>query len=101
MSDQNQESGEQRRREILTQARKTLERVKDIAERRDEPLPSPPDRVAEWRTRAEQHAAKCAQAKAELQLPSILEQLELRLTEERALILDVIGEALAAQRDFV
>jgi hypothetical protein len=75
---------QQRRCEILAQARAFLERVKDLAERRDDtlPLPSPPDRVAEWRAAADLRAA-------ELAAKPILETLERRLA---------LGQALAEVR---
>jgi hypothetical protein len=88
---------QQRRCEILAQARAFLERVKDLAERRDDtlPLPSPPDRVAEWRAAADLRAA-------ELAAKPILETLERRLEQERQLTLDAIdlalGQALAEVR---
>jgi hypothetical protein len=99
MSADDPKTDEQRRREILAQARATLERVKTIEQRRDDPLLTP---RGHWRQRADQHAAECAQAKAELQL---LETLEQRLEQQQAVIFDAIGDAraqaLAQQRDFV
>jgi hypothetical protein len=98
------ETPEQRRCRVLAEACDTLERVKDIEQRRDDPLPSLRDRGAEWRHRAAERAADCAAAKEELQLPSVLEMLEQRLEQERAAIFEAIesalAQALAKERDF-
>jgi hypothetical protein len=92
-------SDQQRRDDIIAQACATLERTKNIAERRDELLlPSPRDPGAEWRQRATEHTAECAQAKAERQLEQRLERmLELRLEQELA----ASAQAFAEMRDFV
>src|SRR5262245_37650717 len=100
MSDDDHDTREQRRREIVAEARATIERLKDFEQCRDEPLPllRPRDRVGDWRQRATEREMECAAAKAEL-------QLEQRLEQERAVIFEAIGDALAQamaqQRDFV
>jgi hypothetical protein len=95
---------QQRRCEILAQARAFLERVKDLAERRDDtlPLPSPPDRVAEWRAAADLRAAAKTELAANKQFALATRTdttwLEQRLEQERELTFDVIGEIVAKLR---
>jgi hypothetical protein len=94
MSDDDQKPNEQRRRDIVAQARATLARIKDI-----QPRPVDPLSGGHWRPRADRHAED---AKAE---QALFERLEQRLVEERDLMLDALNEALeqaiAGLREFV
>ena len=83
MSDNDQ----QRRHEILAEARATLARTKNIEQRHDDPMSPPRDIGTEWRQRATEREIERAQAQAE-------RQLEQRLEEERAAVFDALAETV-------